>query len=1354
LPGSIGGDPSGGGQCKPADAVGDPILASTGNVYQRELDYASPVGLNLSRSYNSSLSSWVHNYMLRIIANSSTADVVRPDGKIYTFTGSGPGAWASNATVVEQLIKLSPTAATDPNWKFINADDAVELYDANGMPLSVTARNGRALSFTAHGSLLQSVTDAWGHSLGFTYDAQNRLTRVTTPEGRQIIYSYDTQGRLAVSTYPDNSSRQYLYENAARPLLLTGLVDENGNRFASWTYDAQGRAISATQAAGSLNVQLSYGAGAATVTDPLGTQRTLQFANASGRRVFAGQTAPCTNCYGDAASNTVDPATGLITQSIDYLGLATLFAYDNTRKLPLSVTRAAGRPESQTVQTQWHATWRLPVLVTEAGRSTAYTYDGQGNKLSETVTDTASGTARTWAWSYTGAGLVASETAPNGGVTQYAYDSAGNATSITNALGHVTALQYDTAGRLTQSTAPTSLVTTYGYDARGRLLSHNRGGLITSYTYTPSGQVASASQPSGYQLSYSYDPAQRLIGWADNRGAQGEFTLDAMGNRTLEQIKQGSTIVWQLARSINSLNRISSETLGVNQARSYGYNANGDKTSDTNGLSQGTSYALDGLKRVTAITNAANATAQLTYNALDGVTAASDFKGAATGYARDAFGGATQEASPDAGTRATQYDSLGLPSQITDALGQATAIQRDSLGRPTQLSFADGKSTVLRYDLTGGTYNESGSPRASRGYLSEIIDASGTTQYKRDLQGRVIVKSQLLANGSTRRVRYSYTAGGQLDILTYPNGGRLQHLYDATGRLAQLNWNDKPLITGISWNPLGQPTAWTWAFADNNDDTSIPASRSYDSAGRLTATEISSYQYDAAGRITSLTQELYKPANSNPNGKTVVAANVTWSVGYDAAGRIVSFGNGTSQASFSYDANGNRLTSVQSTGTGSATQNISRAYSVDGTGNKLLGFTQHSSGASGSASTSIGYQYNANGDLIHDGLRSYGFNAEGRLSSVTTGNTTTAPTTRYAHNALGQRVFKTEPLYPSTQGDESDPGFLQSLIAFFSRLWNPGASPAEQLGWVYVYGEDGSLLGEYGMGGASSTGSAKHIYLPTASGPLPIAALINGRKYAVHTDHLNTPRRLSQANGKAVWQWAYSAFGEEQPTKGSERFVNPQVTPNAGTTNLVEVNFNLRYPGQYFDQESGLYYNYFRSYDARTGRYTQPDPIGLDGGWNRFLYVEGNPLSYVDPLGLDRWGAEGGLGIVYTQQGLGKTIYYDAFSGDSFEFETRSQVARSSKPGAADPYSGLVTYCERGRLARAYGTTKMRTTDSRSRWIHGGGSGLSDPWEPQQGWKPTEGCTRAQNEDVENLCTEIDVFKSRYPKGRLLYRRD
>jgi uncharacterized protein RhaS with RHS repeats len=117
-------------------------------------------------------------------------------------------------------------------------------------------------------------------------------------------------------------------------------------------------------------------------------------------------------------------------------------------------------------------------------------------------------------------------------------------------------------------------------------------------------------------------------------------------------------------------------------------------------------------------------------------------------------------------------------------------------------------------------------------------------------------------------------------------------------------------------------------------------------------------------------------------------------------------------------------------------------------------------------------------------------------------------------------VFKTEPLYPPSQGDEADPGFMQSLIAFFTKLWSPTTTQAEQLGYAYVYDEQGALIAEVGSGGTNSGGQAQYIYLPTANGPMPIAAVVNGNTYAVHSD-LNTPRKLTDASGQAAWQWSY-----------------------------------------------------------------------------------------------------------------------------------------------------------------------------------------------------------------------------------------
>nr|WP_256228269.1 RHS repeat-associated core domain-containing protein [Variovorax sp. YR750] len=1201
-----------------------PIALASAEKYRSELDWADsgPAPLTLIRTYRSNWGNdtsrpnselgrvWTHNHAIHLkltpVNSPSTATITSPEGYLRSFIkAAGTSTWSA-ANGADTLIEAGGV------WFYKRADDdSVTAFTADGKPQTTTERNGFVTTYGYDGAgHLGTVSNSFGRSLVFSY-ANDKLASVTTPDGRVIGYTYDASGRLVTVAYPDGKSRSFLYENSTYPLALTGILDEASARWGTFSYDSQGRAIASELAGGVSRYQASYPSSrSATVVDPLNTSRGYGYSIIKGKLAVTAGSLPSGEGEPDAASRVQD-VNGLVSSEIDFLGFRTDYVWDTARRLPTSVTEAVGT-DARTVTTQWHATFSLPVLITEPGRTTAYTYDTVGNVLTRTVTDTATNKAQLWQWTYNASQLVDTATEPNGAVTSYTYDTRGNVLTSTNALGHVTQYGYDLANRVVSSIAPNGLATTYTYDQRDRLLTQTVGGQTTVLTYRPYGTVETVSLPSGLVLTYAYDAAHRLTGWSNNRGESGTYTLDGMGNRTAEQIKDSAgNVAWSVARTINNINRLSGRTEGANQSSTFGYDANGELTSSTNGLNQSTNYGLDSLRRVKSVTDAANASATLKYNALDAVTEAKDFKGVVTAYGRDAQGNATTESSADTGGSSTQYDNLGLPSQVIDALGQATTITRDALGRPTGLVFADGKTTTLRYDLTAN----------SKGYLSEIIDRSGTTEYTRDALGRITLKKQTLATGtstgSVQQVSYAYNPNGTLASIGYPNGGTLSHVYDATGRLTGLNWNGTPLVSGIAWNPLGQPTAWTWAFTTSSPQ--LTASRSYDTAGRLTSTEFSSYGYDAAGRITSLTQNLWQPGDTDPTHSTIANANVTWSVGYNAVGRITSFNATGNTAGFGYDANGNRSSSTRVLNG----QTTNRTYTVASSSNQLTGFTQSINGAS---NTSVTYGYNANGDLLTDGLRSYTYDAEGRLAAATTGATDVSPTTRYAHNALGQRVFKTEPLYPPSQGDEADPGFMASLIAFFTKLWSPSTNQAEQLGYAYVYDERGTLIAEVGSGGTASAGQGQYIYLPTGNGPMPIAAVINGTTYAIHSDHLNTPRKLSNADGQAVWQWGYSAFGEDKPTTARYRFANTETTPNPGTTNVAEVKFNLRYPGQYADDESGLFYNYFRSYDARTGRYSQPDPIGLDGGWNRFGYVDANPLIYSDYFGLSKVQGQSSIG--------------------------------------------------------------------------------------------------------------------------------
>ena len=107
----------------------------------------------------------------------------------------------------------------------------------------------------------------------------------------------------------------------------------------------------------------------------------------------------------------------------------------------------------------------------------------------------------------------------------------------------------------------------------------------------------------------------------------------------------------------------------------------------------------------------------------------------------------------------------------------------------------------------------------------------------------------------------------------------------------------------------------------------------------------------------------------------------------------------------------------------------------------------------------------------------------------------------------------------------------------------------------------------------------------------------------LHPDHLGTVRAITDASQTVIWRWDSAPFGDTLPDE------DPDGDGQALT-------FNLRFPGQFFDAETGLHYNYFRDYDPATGRYVQSDPIGLDGGINTYAYVSGNPLLYFDEKGL------------------------------------------------------------------------------------------------------------------------------------------
>jgi len=192
----------------------------------------------------------------------------------------------------------------------------------------------------------------------------------------------------------------------------------------------------------------------------------------------------------------------------------------------------------------------------------------------------------------------------------------------------------------------------------------------------------------------------------------------------------------------------------------------------------------------------------------------------------------------------------------------------------------------------------------------------------------------------------------------------------------------------------------------------------------------------------------------------------------------------------------------------------------------------------------------------------------------------------YYVDAFGQRIRKT-----TRQQGFSGPGKIGIVVD----------------AWFH-YDRNGLLTSE-----SDESGQVEKEYVWLEG--MPIAVLEPGRRHAVHSDHLTTPRALINEQGIKTW--------ENSPI--SEPFGTDGVNEDPGNTGIAvlvppmpgRAGFNLRFPGQYFDHETGTHYNYFRdNYIPSLGRFGQSDPIGLLGGINTYLYAEGNPLMFVDPWGL------------------------------------------------------------------------------------------------------------------------------------------
>ncbi len=447
-----------------------------------------------------------------------------------------------------------------------------------------------------------------------------------------------------------------------------------------------------------------------------------------------------------------------------------------------------------------------------------------------------------------------------------------------------------------------------------------------------------------------------------------------------------------------------------------------------------------------------------------------------------------------------------------------------------------------------------------------------SASYTQDAQGRN-VQSAITYGKTDGTSSFSFTLGqgfnadGQLASHTYPDGSQGTYTYDK-GQLSKVTLPDQSAInyTNYQWQVptrIQGPGATKTLTLDalqrplsievKNTQSQILASRAY--------------QYDAAGDITQINSDL---------GKT--------EYGYDKLSRLTQAtpdhnlqALGLPAEQYSYDAVHNRTSSQHQAGAWS--------YNKD---NQLTQYPHLTPFKAGEAVVATSVTYNAQGhtqkETSAQGEKSYGYNAAERLtqySSTLAGQTTVETDAKYRYDPMGRRISKAV-----TVGQASKVTyFLHGEIGLMGEADSQGTMTK-----AYAFSP---VTREKGLW---STDPVWQADLTAGQSP----SLASGATFNyLQTDHLGTPMMGTTKAGAVSWKAIAEAFGAAGVLQGQ-----------SSTT------MNLRFPGQYFDEESGTHYNFFRDYKPNAARYIQSDPIGLDGGINLFIYSMNRPSKSTDSRGL------------------------------------------------------------------------------------------------------------------------------------------
>jgi RHS repeat-associated protein len=1177
-------------------------------------------------------------------------------------------------------LALAGTGTSNPPHRITDVHQTKHDFDSSGTLTGIEDRNGNTITCGYTDGKLTSITDSFGRAVTLAYDGNNHLhtvsagsrtvtytytgnnlTRVDYPDSSYITYEYDGAHNLtAVKDSEEQVIKEYGYDSDK----VSATESQDGKDAFTFVYDSSAHTATATNALAKDTVySFDPWKGATTLVSGAGCQQ----CGAGGTTVgfayddFLNRTL-ITDGRSVKTRMTYDTKGNVLTRTEDYdpanppgsNARTWTYTYDSTFNYPTTIT--------------------IPSVGTcsNANKVVTNTYDGTtGDKLTEQVTGCNGSTpftyTTTWTYDTSGHGQVKTVDGPRTDVSDvtthdYYSDSdedvnrRGRLQRVTNALSQQTNYAgYDAFGNVGSVTDPNNVETDYTYDGRDRLTetrikdpAEQETDIVTQNEYDSVGNLYRVRRPNcveagagcAYSLQYSYyDGVNWLKEIDDSMGNKIVYSYDAMGNRTREEYRDADDNVRRFTNfGYDDYNRLQYTYFTETEPEAtgsiyykYTYYDDGTRESEQDPMGHVTNFEYDALKRLTTVTQTVGTetlTTTYEYDGQDNLASVTDPNGYQTTYTNNDMGWRLSTVSSDTGTTTYQHDNAGNLTSTTNSNDVTIARTYDALNRVTSVTYPNTSLNVTTtYDSTSVPFGV--------GRRTGMTDPSGSSTYSYDRRG-LLESEQKTIGIDTYTTQYGYDKTGNLTQLLYPTTnaverqGEADFEYNSADRVSlvttKVNGTTTTVASDFAYEPFGPRTELTFG-------NELPDVRTYGSRYQLGTWNLGpsphyllsyTHTFDDDLNLTSRTDNLdsyYDHTFGYDEIHRLNFASGPWGAGTGCTGSLT----------YTYDKNGNRLCAGEGLST--------TTYTYESGTNRLA--------STYDGFDTVNFTYDDNGNTTGDGSHTYAYSDADRLASVDSGATAT-----YTYDGDGRRTSKTV-FGTTTRYYFYDPA--GRLLTETSGI--PGH------GEDYVYLEGAPIarvdwtIDEVGLGDVlrvdesssyqrldwSSYPSGPNIYIvrrkqvvdpndrsfngstviatladPTRTYDDPVVGDGNrydyqvyrtaaDRLYFFHTDHLGTPIAMSDSDGYLHWRGEYLPFGET--------WLEPERPERAARSRSWPPN-NLRFPGQYYDGETGQHQNWFRDYAPSRGRYLEADPIGVGGSPNLYLYVSSNPIGLVDPLGL------------------------------------------------------------------------------------------------------------------------------------------